>query len=233
MVDSKKIVFSLGGSLIHPPGGIDIEFLKTFNSLVREKIQKGTVKQFLIVCGGGAIGRSYQKALSEVKGESVERDELDWIGIETTHLNALLLQKIFSDISYSQVLKTYEKAEGQDSLIVIGGGGTPGKSTDFAATELAVRHGVKTVLNLSNIDQVYSKDPKEFTDAKPFNQLSWKEFLNLIDNEWKPGAHVPFDPAAAKLAQKEGISVIILNGKNFENLEKYFKGDIFVGTIIQ
>jgi uridylate kinase len=44
--------------------------------------------------------------------------------------------------------------------------------------------------------------------------------------------HVPFDLIAAKKAQELNVKVVVINGNNFENLEKYFDGKKFVGTVI-
>ena len=54
----------------------------------------------------------------------------------------------------------------------------------------------------------------------------------ITGGEWKPGANSPFDPMACKLAEESGISVVVMNGKNLDNLEKCFRGEKFTGTII-
>ena len=45
--------------------------------------------------------------------------------------------------------------------------------------------------------------------------------------------NAPFDPVAAKKAQEIGTKVIVLNGENFDNLEKCLNGEAFVGTTIE
>jgi len=44
---------------------------------------------------------------------------------------------------------------------------------------------------------------------------------------------MPFDPIASKKAEELGLKVVILKGDNFENLERYFAGRDFVGTVIE
>jgi len=62
--------------------------------------------------------------------------------------------------------------------------------------------------------------------------MSWADMRLIVGGEWKPGANLPFDPMACKLAEKNGISVVVMNGKNFDNLEKYFQGQAFSGTTL-
>lgn len=54
----------------------------------------------------------------------------------------------------------------------------------------------------------------------------------MIPEEWNPGLSTPFDPIASKMAEVEGMTVYILNGKNISNLEKCLNGEEFLGTKI-
>ena len=86
--------------------------------------------------------------------------------------------------------------------------------------------------NLSNIQQVYTDDPKKNPDAKPIENISWEEFRKIVGDEWTPGLNAPFDPIAAKKAQELGVKVVVMSGDDFENIENYFAGKQFVGTTI-
>jgi uridylate kinase len=90
----------------------------------------------------------------------------------------------------------------------------------------------KKVINLSNIEYVYDKDPKKYPEAKKIERSSWGEFRKLLPTEWISGLNSPFDPVAAKKAQELGIEVAIMNGRNIENLKNYLEGKEFKGTII-
>ena len=94
-------------------------------------------------------------------------------------------------------------------------------------------YGVSQVINLTNVDQVYDRDPKKFADAKPIDTISWKDYRHMIGSDWTPGMNAPFDPIASKLAHEVGITVKILNGKNLDNLAKALDGEAFVGTTIK
>lgn len=229
----EKIVISVGGSLVVPNGGIDTKFLINFNEFIRAKLTQNKKRQFFLIVGGGATTRHYQKAAREVIGGKLMRDDLDWLGIHSTRLNAHLVRTIFRDIAHPYILKHYEIIRKVEESVVVGSGWKPGWSTDFCAIMTCQDYDVKTVINLSNINQIYDKDPGKFKDTKPIDKISWKELRKLVGDEWVPGMHAPFDPIAAKKAQSLGVKAVIANGSDFENLEKYFKGKKFVGTVIE
>ncbi|MDR1253159.1 MAG: UMP kinase, partial [Treponema sp.] len=88
------------------------------------------------------------------------------------------------------------------------------------------------VINLSNIEKVYTDDPRKNPDAKPVDTISWEDFRALVGDEWVPGKNVPFDPVASRHAAKIGLKVICAAGKNLDNLKKILRGEDFVGTSI-
>lgn len=231
----EKIVISLGGSLIVPNGGIDIEFLKNFNDFIRNQLadSEGKNKQFFIVAGGGATTRQYQKAAQDVIGHELVPEDLDWLGIHATRLNAHLIRTIFRDIAHFYIIKHYEIIRKVTESIVIASGWKPGWSTDFCSTMLCEDYNVKTVINLSNIEMAYDRDPKLYPDAKPIKEIKWGDFRKIVGDTWVPGMNAPFDPIASKKAQELGLKVVIMKGDNFSNLENYFKGKEFIGTTIE
>ena len=97
----------------------------------------------------------------------------------------------------------------------------------------ATKYKAEAVLNLSNIDYVYTKDPRKFKDAKPIKEISWKNFRKIVGNKWDPGKNLPFDPTAARQAQTNHLKVIIANGKNLKNLQNILSDKNFLGTTIK
>lgn len=224
------IVFSLGGSLVSPNGGIDTTFLSTFNTFIRSKIIEG--KRFFIVVGGGATARHYRDAGKAVVGKITDAD-LDWLGIHATRLNAHLLRTIFQDIAHPRIIDNYSKRrENIDEPVVIAAGWKPGWSTDYCAVLLAKEYGCKTLVNMSNIQKVYTSDPKNDPSATPIDTISWEEFTKLVGNTWSPGSNLPFDPVASRLAKELKLRVYVLDGRNIENLNNALEDRPFVGTII-
>lgn len=229
----EKIVMSVGGSLIVTKDGINIPFLKKLNEFIRKQIAENPNRQFFLVAGGGAIAREYRDAGREVVGHELTRDDLDYLGIHATKLNAHLIRTVFRDIAHPYILKHYEIIRKVKEPVVIAAGWKPGWSTDYCALLVCEDYDVYTAINLSNIKQVYDKDPNKFSDAKPIDKTNWADFRKIVGDEWTPGLNAPFDPIAAKKAEELGTKVVVLNGEDFDNLQNYFDGKDFLGTVIQ
>lgn len=230
---SDKVVISVGGSLIVPNGGINTEFLKKLNSFVREQLAKNENRQFFLVIGGGAVARHYRDAGAEVIGHELARDDLDWLGIHATRFNAHLIRTIFRDIAHPVIIEHYDVIKKPEERVVIASGWKPGWSTDYCSVLLCEDYGVKEVVNLSNVNQVYDTDPNKNPNAKPIEKIDWEGFKKIVGDEWNPGMNSPFDPVAAKKAEELGLKVVIMNGSDFENIEKYFRGEEFLGTVVE
>ena len=222
------VVISVGGSIIIPEK-VDVEFLRKFRKVILDFISKGN--KVVVVAGGGNICREYNIAAKEVT--QISDIDLDWMGIAATRLNAELLRVIFSSEAYEKVIYNPTEKIKTDKKIIVGSGWEPGCSSDKDAVLLAINLGAKTVINMSNIDHVYDKDPNKFSDAKRIEKSNWDDFLNITGDKWIPGMHVPFDPEASKLCKENGLKVIILNGNDVKNLEKALVGDEFIGTVVE
>ncbi len=233
MAYTEKIVMSIGGSLIIPNGGIDTKFLNKLNKFVRVQLANNKNRQFFLVVGGGQIARHYRDAGENVVKHKLTRDDLDWLGVHATRLNAQLLRTIFRDIAHPFIIKHYEIIRKVTEPVVVAAGWKPGWSTDFDAVLLCQDYNVSEVINLSNIKRVYDKDPKKYKNAKPIDKISWKEFKKLVGSKWVPGMHAPFDPVAAQKAEELEIKVVVLSGHDFKNLENYFNNKKFEGTVIE
>jgi len=221
------IIISVGGSLIFPDE-IDAGFLKNFKNLILKHVKKG--KRFALMCGGGKICRRYQSAAKKLTKLSGE--DIDWLGINVTIMNAQFIRTIFNRLAFPKVVTNPTEKINFREKILVASGWRPGCSTDYDAALLAKNLKVKKLVNLTNVDYIYDKDPNKFKDAKKIKEISWKEFRGLLPKKWNPGLNVPFDPIAAKKAEKLKLEVAILNGKNIKNLDKYLDNKKFIGTRI-
>lgn len=231
-IGKDAFVLSLGGSLIVPNGGIDTQYLTNLNTFIRNQISSKK-RRFFIVAGGGASARHYRDAGEGIIKHKVTDEDLDWLGIHATRLNAHLIRTIFRDIAHPHVIKHYEIIRKVDEPVVVAAGWKPGWSTDYCAVTLCQDYGLSTVLNLTNVDKVYNKDPRKFPDAKPLDTITWKKYREMIGDKWAPGLNAPFDPVASRLASELGITVKILNGKDLDNVGRALDGKEFNGTTIQ
>lgn len=229
-MNKKTIVISMGGSLIVPEE-IDWKFVKEFKKVIEKGIENGY--RFIIVTGGGKTARKYIEAGAKVG--DIDNEDKDWIGIHATRMNAHFIRTIFKQYAHPTInknpydLESFLKAK---ESILVAAGYRPGNSTDYISVLLAKHFGVTKIANLSNIDYLCDKDPRKHSDAKKIKEIDWEEFQKMVGDTWDPGANVPFDPIASKLAAKEGMEVAILNGKKIKNFQKYLDGEKFAGTVI-
>lgn len=190
------------------------------------------IASFFLVIGGGLTARHYRDAAKSVVGHDLTPEDMDWLGIHATRMNAQLIRTVFQDIAHQNVVRNYDIIRKPTEGVVVAAGWKPGWSTDFCSVLVCEDYGVKRVINMSNVTQVYDKDPKVNDDAKPIERISWPEFRALIGDTWTPGLHAPFDPVAAKKAQELEITVAVV-GRDFDNVENYIEGKDFLGTVIE
>ncbi len=224
-------VLSVGGSIV-VPNEPDTEFLGAFSKMVKEWLAEDASRKLILVVGGGAPARIYQNAFRTVTPDAADSAAADWIGIMATRLNAQLLKSIFGDLCTQDVVIDPTVVSDFTGRILVAAGWKPGFSTDNDAVLLAERFGAKTVVNLSNIEKVYTDDPRKNPDAKPLDTISWPDFRKMVGDEWVPGKNCPFDPIASKGAEKNGISVICAGGKNIANIRNILDDKDFIGTRI-
>ena len=208
------------------PESIDVDFLKAFKKAI---VKFTDQKKFFIFVGGGKICRDYQKALLEFGADNADRD---LIGIDVSRLNARIVKQAFGEVAFSEIITNPTGKINTRKDVVIAAGWKPGWSTDYCAVVLAKNLGIKTIIDLTNIDYVYDKDPKKFPKAEALKEAKWKDFRKIVGDKWSPGLSMPFDPRASKMAEILKIKVVIINGKHLERVEHFFQNKPFVGTTI-
>lgn len=214
------------------PDSIDAEFVKAFKDFIVRYINKGY--RFILVTGGGKTARHYIDVAAQVT--VIADEDKDWLGIHATRMNAHLVRTIFRKYAHARINTNPHDLEDFYSApepIIVAAGWRPGFSTDFDAVLLGKYLDAKRVINLSNVDMIYDKDPKKHTSAKPFPKMTWKAYRKLVGKLWNPGMNVPFDPIASKMADEEGMEVAIINGNDLKNVENYVLGKKFIGTVIK
>jgi uridylate kinase len=141
-----------------------------------------------VVVGGGNILRG-----AHVSGEKLSRPTADSMGMLATVMNALVLEaaianagasaRTMSALAMPQVCETFERARAlrhlDENRIVIfaGGTGNPYFTTDTTAVLRAAETGCDAVLKATNVDGVYSADPKKDPTAERFERLTHEEAI--------------------------------------------------------
>ena len=137
------VIISLGGSLIVPKTGIDAASLKRFRAFIAKRVAKGG--RFVLICGGGSTARAYQKAARAVG--PLSREDVDWIGIHSTRLNAHLLRTVFRKMAHSTVVKNplappaFPRGRGRGQGTAVGTGGIDGRPLSAPGRRDARRFG--------------------------------------------------------------------------------------------
>ena len=234
----ENIIISLGGSLV-APNDIDTALLKCFKKAVLKNLNK---RRFFIFVGGGKICRNYQKALLEFGADNKDRDI---IGIDISRLNARVVKQAFGENAFAEVIINPTKRINTKKDVVVAAGWKSGWSTDYCSVVLAKNMGIKTIINLTNIDYVYDlsasatqkalqagKDPFSSKNVKPLKEVNWKDFRKIVGNKWTPGLSMPFDPRASRDAEVLKIKVVMINGKHLDRFENFLNNKLFMGTII-
>lgn len=225
----RTVVISLGGSIV-APDGVDVEFLKKFKTSIDLFLKENSDVRIIFVVGGGAPARNYQNSIKNMLGK-VSADNLDWIGIRATHLNAEIIRCLF-DVKDNLVVNPSDDNITFTGRVLVAGGWKPGFSTDTDSVYLAKRFNANMVINLSNTKGVYTSDPRKDKNAKFVEKISWKDFIDIVGKTWDPGLNVPFDPIASDFANKNGISVVCADGKDIDNTISILKNSTFIGTLI-
>lgn len=228
---SKLTVISVGGSIV-VPDGVDTDFVSRFVAAIRTRLEREPDWKLGLVIGGGSTARVYQTAARAIRADAPV-DILDDIGIAATRVNAQIVRLAFGELCSDPVFTDPTAVRAISSRVVVGGGWKPGFSTDNVSVRLAETLGAPTLINLSNIRQIYTADPKLDPAAEPLEQISWEELRRIVGEEWVPGKNTPFDPVATRRAAELGMTVIAADGRDLANLEALLDGRPFVGTTIR
>lgn len=221
-------IIALGGSVV-APDGIDAGFIKQFSAFVKRELARG--RRFIIVIGGGALARQYQRTAKALWSQAPQI-ELDTIGMRATSVNAELLRVALGRRVHPEIVNTPEKLLHIRDPIAIAAGFMPGYSTDTVAIRIAEELGILRVIIAGRPAYVYDRDFVRFPNAKPIKQLTWEGYRKLIGKRWRPGMSAPVDPVAAQRASRFNIEVIVARGTDLKNLQNVLAGKQFRGTLI-
>lgn len=226
---SELFVVSVGGSLLFADNQPNVEAVRRIAGSINRLAQEGY--KFALVVGGGAMARAYIKAAQDLGATQFSLDEL---GIAVTRANALLFIQALSK-AHPHVVTQLEQASTvlEKGKIPVFGGLMPGFTTDTVAALVAEKLG-GTFINLSNVDGVYSADPRENKKAKLFREVSFEQLFDIVASlEANAGYHGVIDIPASLILKRSRIPSIFVNGNSLENFEFAVRGQSFNGTIVQ
>ena len=193
------IVLKLSGSLF---------FSKEFERIVRaisNALEKRPRLQLAIVAGGGSKAREYIDVVARAGA-----DRLRWTksGSWFLELNAFVLASSMSELSSPFVPHTLRQIVEalKGNRVVVLGGLHPGQSTNAVGALAAEKLKAKKFINATDVDGVYTKDPRRFADAKRLDKVTPKELAKIIGGEsMAAGSYDLMDPVALKLIERSRI----------------------------
>lgn len=223
-----KVVISLGGSIFSKEDGIDVAYLKRFSKAIKEV---GNDHRVFIVAGGGKTARKYIQAGRAV---GAHEDFLDQIGIHATRLNAMVISASLGGKGRHPVPERVEEVDsGEQAEIFVMGGTVPGHSTDAVSAMLAAHVGADLLINATNVDGVYERDPKEHPDAKRFDKLSSKKLIEIVTTiGYRAGTSAVIDEKAAQIIHENRIKTAVVDGRDPTNIINAINGKVR-GTLIE
>ena len=220
-----KIVISLGGSIFSKDTGVDLDYIREFSKAL---LLLSAEHEFYIVTGGGRTARNY---INAGRGLGANEEFLDSMGIAATRLNAMILKAALGS-TVPHIPKRVEEAKPAGGEIFVMGGTIPGHSTDAVSAMLAEHVGADLLINATNVEGVYERDPKKDPSAKRYNCLTPTELLGIVETKnYRAGTSTVIDPKAARIILKNQIKTAIVDGRNVENIVSAIQGKVRGTTI--
>jgi uridylate kinase len=224
----ESVVVSLGGSVLIP-GDEDSHYLSSLANLIREASKR---YHLYLICGGGKVARYY---ISEGRALGASERQLDEMGIMVTRINARLLQLALGDAVAEGMPTNAEEAArlGRQGSIVVMGGTEPGHTTDAVAAMVAAEVGAVRIINATSVPAAYTKDPRKHADAVRLQKMTHAELHTLVNKGLHgAGPSDVFDKKGAEIAMRASIPILIVAGRDLEDLGRAIRGEPFEGTYV-
>ena len=192
--------------------GLDIETVNAIAADVRDVIAMGV--QVCLVIGGGNIFRGVAGAAT-----GMDRAQADYMGMLATVMNGLAMQsalekidvptRVQSAISMESVCEPYIRRRAERHMekgrvvVFAAGTGNPFFTTDTAAALRATEMKCDAMLKGTQVDGVYSADPRKDQNAKRYEELTYLDVLARDLNV--------MDASAISLSRENKLPILVFN----------------------
>jgi uridylate kinase len=132
--------------------------------------------------------------------------------------------------------RTFDEAllASRSHAVVVLGGTHAGHTTDAVTVMMGERARARRVVIATNVDGVYSADPKRDPSARRLTRLTAEELVRLtIAGENRAGSPGVIDPLGAKLVARSGIETAVVKGTDLKALEAALLGEEFDGSLVE
>lgn len=224
----KRLLLKLSGEALmgKNPYGVDMAVCMRLARDIKEAVDAGV--QIAVVVGGGNIFRGLAGA-----AKGMDRATADYIGMLATVMNALAFQnaleqtkvdsRVLSAITMPTVCEAYVRPKALHHLeagrvvIFAAGTGNPYFTTDTTAALRAIEMGCGALAKATQVDGVYSADPKRDPTAVRYDHLTYGE---VLARDLKV-----MDGAAIALARDNNLPVIVFSIEDSGNILKVLRGE--------
>ena len=224
----KRVLLKVSGEALMGDGayGIDVATVDRIAGEVKTALEQGA--EVCMVIGGGNIFRGLTGA-----ADGMDRSSADYMGMLATVMNALAMQnglerqgvqtRVLSAIPMTTVCEPYIRRRAMRHMdkgrvvIFAAGTGNPFFTTDTAAALRAAEMGCDALMKGTNVDGVYSADPKKDASAERYDTLS---YMDVLSRDLKV-----MDASAVSLSRENGIPIIVFSIQEFGAFTQVLKGE--------
>lgn len=210
----KRVLLKLSGEALmgRREYGLDTDMVNAIAKDIKHVVEMGV--QVSVVIGGGNIFRGVSGAAS-----GMDRAQADYMGMLATVMNALAMQsalekrdvatRVQSAIPMASVCEPYIRRRAERHMekgrvvVFAAGTGNPFFTTDTAAALRAAEMKCDALLKGTQVDGVYSADPRKVANATRYEQLT---YLEVLANDLGV-----MDAAAISLARENHLPIIVFN----------------------
>ena len=230
----KRVLLKVSGEALagEKKTGLDFAVIKSVCEAVKKVTEMGV--EVGIVVGGDNFWRGAKDG-----GGKMERTRADHMGMLATVINALAIAdcleqrgvavRVQTAIEMSKIAEPYIRGKAvrhleKGRIVIFGcGTGNPFFSTDTAAALRAAEIEAEIIFKASMVDGIYDSDPHKNSDAKRFDHLTYTDVLNKQLQV--------MDSTAATLCRDNGISLLVFNLEDPENIVRAIRGET-IGTVV-
>jgi uridylate kinase len=223
-----RVVVRVGGSVVGSP--LNAPIINRYVTLLKDWKNQG--HDVAAVVGGGSLAREFIKVAAYL---GLEEERRDWAAIHVSRLLAQVFVLGLGDAGCGTVPVSLDEAEAclKKGKIVVMGGLRPGMTTDTVAALLGERVKADLLVKGSNVDGIYTKDPRKYPDAQKLDKLKFEELGSIFEaDSHRAGINQIIDPEAVKILAKIRLRTIVVDGYDTANLVFAVQGRQ-VGTVIE
>ncbi len=222
-----NIVLKLGGHVIFGEQ-IDTDLLKQYASLIEDIFDGG---RWVVVIGGGETARKYIKTAKQLGLDETSCDET---AIKITRVNAYLFARSLGNKACQRIPETVDEIRmlSDTGRVVVAGGLQPGQSTMAVSILAASVIGAERIVVATDVDGIYSDDPKKNREAKLIPRMSYEEMAVLAQKvSQKAGQYQIIDMVGLAMLLRTRIPLYYVNGYKLDMVRDAVLGKR-AGTIV-